>query len=126
LAASVLYSGPLVLFTDEESKLIEALTNQVIPSDDAPGAVQAGVVYYIDEQLAGSLPRFEPLYRKINTIVSIRLPEADRHCRVHNMDNIYVVDGSIDVNNGGFNPSLTIQAIACWSSAAIARNLHKV
>src|SRR5258707_3834689 len=64
LAASALYSGPLVLFTDEEAKLIEALTNQIVPSDDAPGAVEAGVVYYIDKQLAGPLRRFEPVYRK--------------------------------------------------------------
>ena len=64
LAASALYSGPLVLFTGEEAKLIEALTNQIIPSDDAPGAVEAGVVYYIDKQLAGPLQRFEPVYRK--------------------------------------------------------------
>ena len=64
LAASALYSGPLVLLTDEEAKLIEALTNQIIPSDDAPGAVETGVVYYIDKQLAGPLQRFEPIYRK--------------------------------------------------------------
>src|SRR5260370_31351328 len=64
LAASALYSGPLVLFTDEEAKLIEALTNQIVPSDDAPGAVEEGVVYYIDKQLASPLQRFEPVYRK--------------------------------------------------------------
>jgi gluconate 2-dehydrogenase gamma chain len=64
LAASALYSGPLVQFTDEEAKLIEALTNQIIPADDAPGAVESGVVYYIDKQLAGPLQRFEPVYRK--------------------------------------------------------------
>jgi gluconate 2-dehydrogenase gamma chain len=58
------YSGPLVLFTGEEAKLIEALTNQIVPADDAPGAVAAGVVYYIDKQLAGPLRRFEPVYRK--------------------------------------------------------------
>jgi gluconate 2-dehydrogenase gamma chain len=63
-ASAALYSGPLVLFTGEESKLIEALTNQIVPADDAPGAVAAGVVYYIDKQLAGPLRRFEPVYRK--------------------------------------------------------------
>jgi choline dehydrogenase-like flavoprotein len=51
---------------------------------------------------------------------------VDKYCRVHDMDNVYVVDGSVHVNNGGFNPSLTIQAIAYWSSAAIAKNLRRV
>jgi choline dehydrogenase-like flavoprotein len=44
---------------------------------------------------------------------------VDRNCRIHDVDNVYVVDGSVHVNNGGFNPSLTIQAIAYWASAKI-------
>jgi choline dehydrogenase-like flavoprotein len=48
---------------------------------------------------------------------------VDRHCRIHDMDNVYVVDGSVHVNNGGFNPSLTIQAIAYWASAAMVKTL---
>jgi choline dehydrogenase-like flavoprotein len=47
---------------------------------------------------------------------------VDKYCRIHDMDNVYVVDGSVHVNNGGFNPSLTIQAIAYWASANLARN----
>jgi choline dehydrogenase-like flavoprotein len=50
---------------------------------------------------------------------------VDRYCRVHDMDNLYVVDGSVHVNNGGFNPSLTIQAIAYWASAKMASELRK-
>jgi len=34
------------------------------------------------------------------------------------------VDGSVHVNNGGFNPSLTIQAIAYWAPAKIVRALR--
>ncbi len=64
MAATALYSGPLVLFTNEEAKLIEALTNQIVPADDAPGAVEAGVVYYIDKQLQGPFRRFAPVYQK--------------------------------------------------------------
>lgn len=51
---------------------------------------------------------------------------VDRHCRVHDMDNLYVVDGSVHVTNGGFNPSLTIQAIAYWASAKMAGDLRRV
>jgi choline dehydrogenase-like flavoprotein len=46
---------------------------------------------------------------------------VDANCRVHEMENLYVVDGSVHVTNGGFNPSLTIQAIAYRASAAINR-----
>lgn len=63
IAAVPLYAaGPLQTFSREESRLVEALCDQVIPADDTPGAKQAGVLYYIDRQLAGPLRRFAPAY----------------------------------------------------------------
>jgi len=50
---------------------------------------------------------------------------VDRYCRIHDVDNVWVVDGSVHVTNGGFNPSLTIQAIAYWASARMIRDLPK-
>lgn len=64
LAASPLYAGPLVQLSAAESKLVDALTNQIIPADDAPGASEAGVVFYIDKQLDGPLKRFRPTYTR--------------------------------------------------------------
>jgi gluconate 2-dehydrogenase gamma chain len=64
-AAAPLYAGPLVLFSEDEAKVLEALCNQIVPAeDDAPGAVRAGVVFYIDKHLAGPLKRFAPAYRR--------------------------------------------------------------
>jgi choline dehydrogenase-like flavoprotein len=40
------------------------------------------------------------------------------------VDNVFVVDGSVHVTNGGFNPSLTIMAIAYYASDFI-RNAFK-
>ena len=37
---------------------------------------------------------------------------VDRFCRVHGHDNLYLGDGSVHVTNGGFNPFLTIMALA--------------
>jgi choline dehydrogenase-like flavoprotein len=41
---------------------------------------------------------------------------TDRWGRVHGHDNVYVADGSVHVTNGGFNPVLTIMALA-WRAA---------
>jgi len=46
---------------------------------------------------------------------------TDRTGRVHGVPNVYIADGSLLVNPGGSNPSLTIQALAYWVSAAIVR-----
>jgi choline dehydrogenase-like flavoprotein len=37
---------------------------------------------------------------------------TDRFCRLHGHDNLYIGDGSVHVTNGGFNPFLTIMALA--------------
>jgi choline dehydrogenase-like flavoprotein len=47
---------------------------------------------------------------------------VDRYCRVHDVDNLYVVDGSVHVTNGGFNPVLTIMAIAYYASDHIVKS----
>ena len=41
--------------------------------------------------------------------------------KLHTVDNVFVVDGSLHVTNGGFNPSLTILALAFRSSEYIAK-----
>jgi choline dehydrogenase-like flavoprotein len=41
---------------------------------------------------------------------------VDRYCRVHDVANLFVVDCSVHVSNGGFNPVLTLMAIAYMAS----------
>jgi choline dehydrogenase-like flavoprotein len=44
---------------------------------------------------------------------------TDRWGRVHGHENLYVIDGSLHVTNGGFNPVLTIMALAFRCAAGI-------
>ena len=46
---------------------------------------------------------------------------TDNWGRVHGHDNLFVVDGSLHVTNGGFNPVLTIMALAFRSAEYIAK-----
>jgi choline dehydrogenase-like flavoprotein len=46
---------------------------------------------------------------------------VDRNCRVHGYDNLYVADGSVHVTNGGFNPVLTIMALAFRTAEHVAK-----
>ncbi len=41
-----------------------------------------------------------------------RTSVVDRDCRVHETPNLFVIDASVHVTNGGFNPALTIMANA--------------
>ncbi len=47
---------------------------------------------------------------------------VNRDCRVHDMPNLFVIDGSVHVTNGGFNPALTIMAVAYRAAAGILSN----
>ena len=42
----------------------EAVTDQIIPADEQPGAKWAGVVHYIDLALTGDLKDFRPAYSR--------------------------------------------------------------
>lgn len=46
---------------------------------------------------------------------------VNKVCQVHDIDNLFVIDGSVHVNNGGFNPALTIMALAYYASDALVR-----
>jgi choline dehydrogenase-like flavoprotein len=47
---------------------------------------------------------------------------VSRTCRLHAVDNVFVIDGSVHVTNGGFNPVLTIMAVAYYASGALLRD----
>lgn len=61
-------------FTAEEAETVIALSEQIIPADQDPGATDAGVIHYIDRHLAGHFRRWQPVYRR-------GLAELDRLCR---------------------------------------------
>ncbi|HME35523.1 MAG TPA: GMC family oxidoreductase [Candidatus Sulfotelmatobacter sp.] len=51
-----------------------------------------------------------------------RTSVVDKYCRVHDVDNLFVIDGSVHVTNGGFNPALTIMAIAYYASDQLVKS----
>jgi choline dehydrogenase-like flavoprotein len=50
-----------------------------------------------------------------------KISVVNRYCQLHGVDNVFVVDGGVHVTNGGFNPALTIMAVAYWASAHIVK-----
>src|SRR5262249_14901946 len=49
---------------------------------------------------------------------------SDRFGRVHEVDNLFLADGSVFVSSGGFNPTLTIMALALRQADHIAGRRH--
>jgi gluconate 2-dehydrogenase gamma chain len=53
----------IVFFTPEEAQQMEAVCEQIIPSDDGPGAREAGAIYFIDYALSQTEPHLQPIFR---------------------------------------------------------------
>jgi gluconate 2-dehydrogenase gamma chain len=56
--------SPWRFITAQESNLLDALVEQIIPTDEWPGGRDAGVTNFIDLQLTGPYTRFQETYRK--------------------------------------------------------------
>src|SRR5215831_15284447 len=54
----------LEIFTTSQFAQVESLTAQIIPTNDTPGAKEAGVVYFIDRALATFDKEHGPAYVK--------------------------------------------------------------
>ena len=62
-APAVLGPVPFKYLTPEQAACVEAITEQIIPADQDPGAKWAGVVHYIDLSLAGEFAKSVPSTR---------------------------------------------------------------
>ncbi len=55
--------GPWRFFSEAEAAVLNAVCEQIIPSDQDPGAISAGVPNFIDKQLVGFYKRHQQAYR---------------------------------------------------------------
>ena len=47
---------------------------------------------------------------------------TNKYGQLHEIDNIFIADGSLHVNNGGYNPALTILALGYWVGDHITKS----
>ena len=87
-AASSATPPKFEFFTPEEAAEVEAITARIIPTDDSPGAREAGVVYFIDRGLATFATEDQKTYREGLPEMQARVGEkfpgvakfSGRHC----------------------------------------------
>lgn len=64
-------------FTEEEAALVDAIVEQIIPTDEWAGAKDAGVTNFIDKQLVGPYTRYQEDYRK--NLASVQAYSKELH-----------------------------------------------
>jgi len=63
-------------FTNEEGLLVDAIVEQIIPTDEWPGAKDAMVTNFIDKQLVGPYARHQEIYRNSLSAIQIACRNA--------------------------------------------------
>lgn len=71
-------------FTEREASLVNVIIEQIIPTDEWPGAKDAGVANFIDKQLVGPYTRFQEKYRTGLALVEVSCEKLYRK-RFENM-----------------------------------------
>ena len=70
------------MLTPAEAREVEAISSRIIPTDDMPGAKEAGVVYFIDRALATFASESVSLYRngllELNHATAKMFPGVER------------------------------------------------
>ena len=74
--APVTHSGDWRTFTDADASVIDAIAALIIPTDDTPGAREAGVVQFIDRSLDGFAREQRPLFTKGLADLQLRVHAA--------------------------------------------------
>ena len=64
-----------VFFTPEEAAEVDAITARIIPSDETPGAREAGVVFFIDNALSTFATDSQKAYREGLPEIQVRVHE---------------------------------------------------
>ena len=68
------------VLTPEQARNVQAIASQIIPSDELPGAREAGVVFFIDRALKtfakDSLPVYEKGLVQVNQLTAQKYPGA--------------------------------------------------
>jgi Gluconate 2-dehydrogenase subunit 3 len=71
--------GKLEVLTPEQARQVEAIASQIIPTDDLPGAREAGVVYFIDRALVTFAADTRPIYERgiaaVNQLTRTKYPQ---------------------------------------------------
>ncbi|MCB1670927.1 MAG: gluconate 2-dehydrogenase subunit 3 family protein [Pseudomonadales bacterium] len=62
--AAMATAQPFSTLGVEEAATLEAIASRIIPSDETPGAAEAGVIYFMDNILGGSRAEVLPEVRK--------------------------------------------------------------
>jgi gluconate 2-dehydrogenase gamma chain len=97
--------GKFEVLTPEHARQVEAICSQIIPTDELPGAREAGVVYFIDRALKTFASDTKPIYEKglirLNQLTATKYPGAKSFADATNEQQMAVLIELTEERTGG-------------------------
>ena len=114
-------TGAWHFFTPDEARLVEAISEQIIPADKDPGAKDAGVVVFIDRQLVGPYTSYQMAYRDgLRALQETCRRQFDKPFDALGWNDqtkvLALLEAGRAQKNFGSRPRATSSSIWCWST----------
>lgn len=94
-------------FTPQQAREFDAITAQIVPTDETPGAREAHVVTFVDRYLASigksEQPRFLTDLQQIGDAVALRMPGTRSFAALNDLDQIACLTAFEQSNRPAFN-----------------------
>jgi gluconate 2-dehydrogenase gamma chain len=105
----------LEALTAEQARQVEAIASQIIPTDDLPGAREAGAVYFIDRALmtfaADTRPTYEKGIAALNQLTSAKYPARNTFADAKTEEQEAILTEFIaGSNQGGARPEIVFES----------------
>jgi gluconate 2-dehydrogenase gamma chain len=125
-----LHIGGLRVLTSDEAAALDALTAQILPTDDQPGAREANVVRFIDHALAGfasdQVDLFRQGVRDLDGEARRRHPEAGSFARLTPGDQVALMRSLEASGSPFFEAALVATMSGTFADPAYGGNTDKV
>ncbi len=129
-AASVAPGQPYEFFTPEQARDFDAISAQIVPTDETPGAREAHVVRFADRYLAtvakDERPRLQDDFKLLGNAVTEKTPGSRSFAALNDADQIAFLTAFEKTYPGRFNRFRDLTMLGMFSHPMHGGNFNKV
>jgi gluconate 2-dehydrogenase gamma chain len=129
-AASVAPEQPYEFFTDEQARDFDAISAQIVPTDDTPGAREAHVVRFVDRYFASAFKVAQPAFRNdfklLADAVAEKTPGNRSFAALNDADQIALLTAFEKANPVSFSHFRGSTMLGMFSDPMHGGNFNKV
>jgi gluconate 2-dehydrogenase gamma chain len=128
--ASIAGEAPYEFFTPEQARDFDAISAQIVPTDDTPGAREAHVVRFVDRYLAtvakDQQPRLQNDFQLLGDAVAERTPGSRSFAGLSDADQIAFLADLEKSHPDRFEDFLDLTMLGMFSHPMHGGNFHKI